>query len=161
MIHFLCSDNGLYYHDLNNRNATLVNSKEEIRKVKRARELYGTVRYPIIRDFKAMIKNNMLLNCSVTIEDIDNCIDVFGPDIHVLKGRTVRKQLIQVVIDYIKIPIKVLKLYYNIVLAINIILVSNLPFLMIVLRNLKFGIVKFILTGYQESIYLGLQLVIV
>ena len=55
-----------------------------------------------------MIKNNMLLNCPVTVEDIDNCADIFGPDIHVLKGRTVRKQPIQVVIDHIKIPIKIL-----------------------------------------------------
>ena len=48
--------------------------------------------YPTMKDFIAMIKNNMLMNCPVTVEDIKNAENIFGPDIHVLKGKTVRQK---------------------------------------------------------------------
>ena len=76
----MCSNNGLYYHDVNNRQISLLNavsenltgfSEQQITKAKKARDLYAMVGYPTVNDFKAMIQNNMLMNCPVTIEDIN------------------------------------------------------------------------------------------
>lgn len=137
LLHFICSNNGLYYHDMTNRQITLLNAvsenmegfyEQQITKAKKARDLYAMVGYPTIRDFKAMIKNNMLLNCPVTTDDIDNSVKIFGPDIHMLKGKTVRKQPISVKVDYIKIPKEIQRIHHNVILAIDLFYVNNLPF---------------------------------
>ena len=48
------------------------------------------VGYPSLSDFKNMIKNNMILNCDVTLEDIQKAEQVYSPDIYAFKGKTTR-----------------------------------------------------------------------
>src|SRR5210317_193221 len=153
LIKFTCSQNGLYFHDTDNGQIHLLNTVEEnmagfsehqINRAKKARDLYAMVGYPTVKDFIAMIKNNMLMNCLVTVEDIKNAEKIFGPDIHVLKGKTVRQKPMPVTVDYVKIPAKILTLYHKVVLAIDIFFVNNLAFFISVARNLKFGTTEYI-----------------
>ena len=80
-------------------------SKRAIQRASKAKELYGIVQYPSIRDFKEMLRHNMIKNCPVKVEDVDTMLSIYGPNIHALKGKTVRKKSPKVSNpDYIKIP---------------------------------------------------------
>ena len=58
------------------------------------------VGHPSIQDYKNIIKMNAINNFPVTVEDIDICEKIFGLDIYMLKGRTVRTKPKSVVNDY-------------------------------------------------------------
>ena len=45
-------------------------SKRQLTDAKTARDLYSKVGYPSIKDFANMVKENMIMNCPVTIEDV-------------------------------------------------------------------------------------------
>ena len=53
-------------------------SSRVIKQAKWAKELYGIVQYPSINDFKRMIHYNMIKNCAVKVEDVDNMISILG-----------------------------------------------------------------------------------
>jgi hypothetical protein len=97
---FSASKSGLYYHDTTNRAVVLVNTvkqnkegftEREFNRAKSARRALGLVGYPSPRDFKNMVRSNMIKNCNVTPTDIDNAHKLFGDDIATLRGKTVRK----------------------------------------------------------------------
>ena len=67
-------------------------SKKAIQRAKKARELYGMVQYPSIRDFEEMRKHNLVKNCPVRVEDVDNMLSIYGPSVAALKGKTVMKK---------------------------------------------------------------------
>jgi hypothetical protein len=95
---FAGSPSGLYYHDTTNRAVVLVNTvtqnregftDREFNRAKSARRALGLVGYPSPRDFKNMVKSNMIKNCYVTPTDIDNAYNFFGDNIATLRGETV------------------------------------------------------------------------
>ena len=61
------------------------------------------VGHPSIKYYKNIIKTNTI-NCPVTMEDIDICEKIFGPNICTLKGKTVHTKPKVVVNYYIDIP---------------------------------------------------------
>ena len=137
IVKFIKSKNGLYYHDTENRQITMMNSQKEnsmmyskrqIERAKKARDLYSIIGYPSIQDFKTMIQGNLINNCPVTIDDINVAEDIFGPDIFVLKGKTTRKKPMPVNTDYVKIPPEIMKVHRNITLCIDIMFINGLIF---------------------------------
>ena len=83
-------------------------------------------------------------NCLVTIEDIKIAKDIFEPDIHAMKGKTVRKSSPTIEIDCIEIPKEILKLHNNIVMALDVMFVNGLLFLLTVSSKLKFFTAEFL-----------------
>ena len=73
--------------------------------------------YPSISDFKEIINTNLIQNCPVTVEDINISIDIFGPDIFALKGKTTCKKTLPVVSDIVKVPSKVLHKHKNVTIS--------------------------------------------
>ena len=67
----------------NQRNYTHVQYERENISI----ETYQMVGYPSIKDYKNIIKMNSINNFSVTIEYINKCDKILGPDIYTLKGR--------------------------------------------------------------------------
>ena len=87
---------GLHYHDTVNRQVTIVQtvtenekgySQRQLTDAKTARDLYAKVGYPLIKDFVNMVKENMIMNCPVTIEDIIRSKKSNGPSVQALKGK--------------------------------------------------------------------------
>ena len=71
--------NGLHYHDMVNRQVTMVQtvtenekgySQHQLTNTETARDLYKKFGYPLIREFAIMIKKNMIMNCSTTIKEV-------------------------------------------------------------------------------------------
>ena len=57
---------------------------------KKTKVLYNMLGYPSIKDFKNIIRSNMIMNCLITKDDIYATEEIFEPKIHALK-KTTRK----------------------------------------------------------------------
>ena len=56
----------------------------------RARQLQITLGQPSTKDFARIITANTILNCPVTLADINAAEFIFGPEVGSLKGKTTR-----------------------------------------------------------------------
>jgi hypothetical protein len=83
---------------------------------------------PSFRDFLAIFKNNLLLNVTVTAQDIVNAEKIFGKELGALQGKTIRGKPNPVVTDYINVPPDIFKIHQNITLAVDIMFVGGIAF---------------------------------
>ena len=63
---------------------------KQLERAKVARKLFQRIGTPSIRDFKGVVRMNMIGNNPVTVEDINIAEKVYGKDIGALKGKTTR-----------------------------------------------------------------------
>jgi hypothetical protein len=60
--------------------------------------------YPSEKDFRNMVSSNMITNCPVTPTDISAANKIVGPNVALIKGKTVRITQEPVLTSYVKIP---------------------------------------------------------
>jgi hypothetical protein len=158
---FAASASGMYYHDTTNRAVVMVNTVKanregltdrEFEKAKAARRALGLVGYPSPRDFKNMVRSNMIKNCSVTSNDIDNAHKLFGDDIATLRGKTVRNTPEAVVADYVEIPKEILDMNKAVTIAADVMFVNGLPFVVIISRKIKFTRTEYVPSRSQSNL---------
>ena len=86
-IRFVMHDDGLHYHDTNNRAITMVQTvksesegftNQQVEQAKTARAFQAKVGHPSTQDLKTIIKSNFIVNCPVTTEGIDCTKKVYG-----------------------------------------------------------------------------------
>ncbi len=100
---FKPSEKGLHYHDTSedgsNFKCMLVNTvrdnfeghtKHNIAKAKEAQRLQGMVGNPTNKEFKGMVCEQLITNCPVTVQDVENANRTFGPDLANLRGKMIR-----------------------------------------------------------------------
>ena len=107
-----------------------------------AYEAYTKIGCPSINDFRMMIKNGLINNCPITIEDINIAQDIFGKNVHLLKGKTTRRTPDIVKTDYVEVPRDILKIHKNVTLCGDIFFVNSYPFFVTLSRNIKFNTVE-------------------
>ncbi len=56
-------------------------TKSEVLQAKEARRTMGMIGNPSQRDFKNMVRGNLINNCPVTSDDVTNACAIFGPDL--------------------------------------------------------------------------------
>ena len=95
-----------------------------------------------MQDFKAMIKNNLILNFPVTLDDIERASKIYGANIVALKGKTVRTKSEPFISDYIAVPEYVLQANRNVTFSADIMFVNKIPFFTTVSRDIKFTTVE-------------------
>lgn len=90
------SGNGLHCADpqhINMLNTIEENQKHfsiwQCERAKEVRRLHQSMGHPSIKDHKAMVQSNAIKNCPVTVDDINVCEKIFGPDTHGLEGKSV------------------------------------------------------------------------
>ena len=151
VMYFKIHKDWLHCHDTADRQVTLIQtvqqneagySQRQLATARSARDLYSKVGHPSVQDFKAMIKNNMILNCPVTLDDIERASKCFGANIAALKGKTVRTKSDPVTSDYIAVPEAVLQANQNVTFSADIMFVNNIPFFTTVSRDIKFTTVE-------------------
>ena len=94
----------------------------------------------------------MVKDCPITIDDVKIMNDIFGPNVYMLKGKTVRTRPHKVVSNYIEIPDRLLDAHKRIVLCIDIMYVENLPFLVTVSLNVKYFTAYYLKDRTKESL---------
>ena len=111
-------------------------SKNEVDGARRARKLYHAIGCPTIENLKHIIRMNLIRNCPVTTEDINNAERIWGADIGALKGKTTRAATAKVFEDIVEIPPE-LKRKKNIVLCIDIMYVHGIPMLTAIDKSIR------------------------
>jgi hypothetical protein len=154
IMEFVPSSEGLYYYDFNisvmrhqqqrnMHNTMMVATVDELRKnyktremkqMDEARRLYVIMGRPSKADFLKMIKRGKLLDNPVRMEDFYNAEKVFGKDLGVVKGKTVRVRPNRVVVDTETAALEKL----NIILAVDVMNFTGLSFLVTVSRSIGF-----------------------
>ena len=61
-------------------------TKGQCERAKAARSLYHTLGCPTIENLKHILRQRIITNCPVTIEDVNIAADIYGPDVGTLKG---------------------------------------------------------------------------
>ena len=76
-----------------------------------------------------MVREQLLTNCPVTVQDIDNANRIFGPDLANLRGKTTRTKPERVRVEYVQIPRDFVQLHKYVTLVADVMFVNGLPFL--------------------------------
>ena len=58
--------------------------------IENAQRVYTALRHPSFDNFLRVIKSNYIKDLPVTEADAKNMISAYGPDVHALRGKTVR-----------------------------------------------------------------------
>ncbi len=150
IIEFKPSTWGLHYHNLSdpesNIELMLVNTVRgnfegytchEVERVREARRIQGMIANPTERKFAGMVHEQLLTNCPVTVCDVDNANQIFGPDLPNLRGKATRTKLECVRVEYVQIPQDFVQLHKYVMLVVDIMFVNGLPFLVTSLQGLS------------------------
>jgi hypothetical protein len=74
----------------------------------------------------------------VTVQDIDVVLKISGNSIAALKGKTTRSKTIPVARDYVKVPLKLMKLHKEVFLTTDILFVNKNQFFLTLSRKITF-----------------------
>ncbi len=75
-------------------------TKRKVLQAKEARCAMGMIGNQSKRDFKNMVKGNLINDCPVISDDVTNARAIFGPNLANLRGRRVQQTPARVVGDY-------------------------------------------------------------
>ncbi len=103
-------------------------TKRQIHGANLARNLQAGLAFPSNADMKWAIQSNLIKDCPVTVKDMGMVIKVWGPNIAMLKGKTVRTMPPVVRQDVIEIPEEIQELHKDVTLTIDIFFVNKIPF---------------------------------
>jgi hypothetical protein len=92
---------------------------------------------PTEREFAGMAREQLLTNCPVTVRDVDNANQIFGPDVANLRGKTTRTKPDRVRVKYVQIPWDFVQLHKYVTLVVEVMFVNGLSFLNTSLQGLS------------------------
>jgi hypothetical protein len=182
LMEFRPSDAGLYYYDFEesrrrtrrmqqlekeNSSMTMVIdtvedrqrnfTKRELEGAEAARRLYVIVGRPGKKIFENMIRSGFILNNPITIQDYKNAIVIYGEDLGVLKGKTVKQKQSHVKVEGDQKPrVK----HEKIILAIDLMYFTGLTFLITVCRDIRFVTATMISDRKKNTILGALKTII-
>jgi hypothetical protein len=147
---FKQSDKGLFYLDVTaERSGTVLVNTVADNKIKYtnrdykqamvARRLQNVIGWPSPRTFIKIVENNLLKNCPVNKADVMAAKEILGPNLGLLKGKTVQRTGSHVRSGQLGIPREIMEKYQDVTIGANIMLVNRIPFLISLLQYIKFG----------------------
>ena len=124
---------------------------------KRARSLYHIVGCPTVENFKHILRQNIIKNCPVTVEDVNIAEKIFGPDIGALKGKSTRRRPTPVRDDYIEIPPELIEKNQNLIYALDLMYVNNMPMMTGIDRSIRFRTLVPLKNREAKELYRGID----
>ena len=85
-----------------------------------------------------MIRQNIIQNFPVTVEDIEIAENIFGPDLSTLKERTTGQSPKVVVGDFIEIPREMIENNQELILSMEIMFISQQALLTTIDKYIRF-----------------------
>ena len=74
-------------------------SKWQIKAAEQAREMYASIGYPQVKDYKWVIQSNQIMDFPVTVQDIAVSHKILGKSVPALKGNNTSNKPIPVEVD--------------------------------------------------------------
>ena len=105
-------------------------TNDQVRRANEARRFQQTIRNVSDAMLREIVKKGMITNCPITIQDIDVALDIYGPNIKAVIGKTTRTRSSPSNEILTPIPGYVLKNHSIIKLLIDIFYVNQISFLM-------------------------------
>ena len=99
---------------------------------------------PTEREFSAMVREKLLANCPVTVQDVNNAHHIYGRDLANIRGKTTRRKPEHVQIDYVQIPRDFVKMHKYVTLAADVMFVNGLPFLVTSSRGISLVTIEYL-----------------
>lgn len=128
-------------------------TKHEIHAAQEAKSAFIKFGRPSMKDFEDMVANGKILNCPFTVQDIHRAVDIYGPDLGALKGRTTRKPP-----EHVKLESYTDRETVEITLTGDIFYIFGIPFLLTKSRNLDLIVVQHLEDGKSaEPIWKGFK----
>jgi hypothetical protein len=152
-------EEGFVFIETVEQNKLAIN-KHKLKGAEKARSLYAGLGFPSVKDFQRILQSNQLKDCPVTVADLEIALNVWGPNISVLKGKTVRSQPGPVKLDVLQIPTEIRDLQKNITLSIDIFYVNKIPFLVTLSRVLCFVTVMHLVDKKASTVFKILEYVV-
>ena len=118
-------------------------TKREILKAHEARRFQQMIGNPSERDYQGMVREKLIANCPVTVTDVKNAHQLFGPDLANLRGKTVRRRPDHVAVDYVDLPLSLLDRHRDVTLTADLMFVNGLPFLITLSRAINLVTIEF------------------
>jgi hypothetical protein len=139
---FKPSSRGLHYHDISDPSSNielmLVNTvrenfegytRHDVVRDREARRIQGMIANLTEREFAGMVREKLLTNCPITVRNVENSNQIFGPDLANLRGKTTRAKLDHVRGEYARISKDFIQLHKYMTLVADVMFVNGLPFL--------------------------------
>jgi hypothetical protein len=115
---------------------------------------------PTEQEYVGMVGEKLITNCPVTVQDVHNANQFFGPDLANLRGKTTRKKLEHVRVDYVKIPQDFIKMHKYVTLVADVSFVNGLPLLVTSSRGISLITIELLLLRSAKCLALTLEQVI-
>ena len=113
--------------------------RREIEGADRAVVLHRKIGRPSQAQFEVILRNNLIRNCPVTVDDARRAIIIYGTDRASLQGKTVKAKGEHVpTFSAVEIPAPIVKDHENVTLATDFFFVQGLPFIHTISRKIKF-----------------------
>jgi hypothetical protein len=135
-------------------------TQRQFENAKRARRLCHIVGCPTVKNYKHILRQNIIKNCPVTAEDVNIAEKIFGGNIGALKGKSIRNRPTPVKDDLVEIPPELLKKHQDLTYCMDIMYVNGLPMMTGIDRIIRFrGLVP--LTSHVASeLYQALDVIL-
>ncbi len=65
-------------------------TRQDVERAREARRIQEMNANPTEREFSGMVREKLLTNCPITIREVDNANQIFGPNLANLRGKTTR-----------------------------------------------------------------------
>jgi hypothetical protein len=127
-------------------------TKREVERAEEARKLFSVLGRPSVKDFISSVRNNIIKNCPISVEDISRAISIWGNDLGAVVGRSTRKKPL-VVDDNVFVRSQ----EEPIVLYMDIFFINGLSFLISISKRFNLITVRYISDRKRESAKLGIE----
>jgi hypothetical protein len=114
-------------------------TRRQITQAETARRLYIDLDQPSEADFELRLRNNLIRNCPVTVEDAKRAMLIYGPDPAVLKGKSTKTNAPHIP-NYVSQPIQdpILEHHGDVTICIDNFYINGNPFFHTISRAIKF-----------------------
>ncbi len=163
----------LHYHDTSKDNSNfecmLVNTvrdnfeghtKRNTDKAQEAQRLQGMVGNPTDKEFKGMVRERLITNCPITVQDVENANRIFSPDLANLRGKMIRTKPEHARIEYVQIPWDFVELHKSVMLVADVMFINGLPFLVTSSRGISLVTIEYLKTRTAKRLIDTLERVI-
>ena len=144
------SDDGLYYHEVNNTQqiyiTTVTENKQKYSQidVKRAdgvQALQKVIGHPTAKQLSYLLDHHLIPNSPFTSHDVRRAEQIYGPHLGNLKGKTTQRN--PPTVDQImqQCPDTIIEQYGNVMLSADVMHVNGIPFFVTRSRHIHFGTV--------------------
>ena len=113
-------------------------TRREILRAKKARRLYHILTAPDIAELKIFLRQNIMRNCPVEVDDANLADAIFGKDVPTLKGKSTRPKTKQIKNVKIELPEELELRDKELELAMDVMFIDKSSFLVTIDRSIKY-----------------------